>query len=76
MHIPHRGSGDETPSQIFEFGDRTLRQMAEHKTDQQIADALFLSRRTVNWHVRSILAKLDDPSRGDAVIKARADGLF
>ena len=53
-----------------------LRQMAEHKTDQEIADALYLSRRTVNWHVRSILAKLDAPSRGDAVIKARADGLF
>jgi DNA-binding CsgD family transcriptional regulator len=50
--------------------------MAEHKTDQEIAAALFLSRRTVNWHVRPILAKLDAPSRGDAVFKARANGLI
>ena len=27
MHIPHRGSGDELPSQIFALGDRTLRQI-------------------------------------------------
>jgi DNA-binding CsgD family transcriptional regulator len=53
-----------------------LRLLAERKTDQEIAAALFLSRRTVNWHVRSILAKLDAPSRGGAVLKARANGLI
>jgi DNA-binding CsgD family transcriptional regulator len=52
-----------------------LRQVAEHKTDQEVADALFLSLRTVNWHVRSILAKLDAPSRRDAILKARGAGL-
>jgi excisionase family DNA binding protein len=53
-----------------------LRQMAEQKTDQEIADALFLSRRTVNWHVRSILSKLDAPSRREAVVNARNAGLL
>jgi non-specific serine/threonine protein kinase len=53
-----------------------LREIAEQKTDQEIADALFLSRRTVNWHVRSILGKLDAPSRGAAVARARTDGLI
>ena len=53
-----------------------LRLAAEHNTDQMIADALFLSRRTVNWHVRSILAKLDCASRGEAVHRARNAGLI
>ncbi|MCA9878261.1 MAG: hypothetical protein KC442_10785, partial [Thermomicrobiales bacterium] len=53
-----------------------LRLVAEHNTDQQIADALFLSRRTVNWHVRSILAKLDCASRSESLIRARNLGLI
>jgi DNA-binding CsgD family transcriptional regulator len=41
-----------------------------------IADALFLSRRTVNWHVRSILARLGCATRGEAVARARNSGLI
>ena len=33
--------------------------MAEGKTDRGIADELFVTRKTVETHVRSILAKLD-----------------
>ncbi|MDQ3654065.1 MAG: response regulator transcription factor, partial [Chloroflexota bacterium] len=44
-----------------------LRLMANGQTNQQIADALFLSRRTVTSHVTSILAKLDLSSRTAAV---------
>ena len=32
-------------------------------------------RRAVQWHVRSILAKLEVTSRKDATIKARSRGL-
>jgi excisionase family DNA binding protein len=53
-----------------------LRLMAEHKSDRAIAEALFLSLRTVNWHVRAILAKLEATSRGDAVTRARGRGLL
>jgi DNA-binding CsgD family transcriptional regulator len=53
-----------------------LRLVAEHKTDQEIADALYLSRRTVNWHVRSILAKLGCKTRREAIIQAQAGGHF
>jgi DNA-binding CsgD family transcriptional regulator len=50
--------------------------LAEQWTDQEIADRLFLSRRTVSWHVRSILAKLDTTTRGEAIAKARGRGLL
>lgn len=52
-----------------------LRLLAEARTDREIAAALFLSPRTVNWHVRGILAKLGASSRREAVALARADGL-
>jgi excisionase family DNA binding protein len=45
-------------------------------TDQEIAAALFLSPRTVNWHVRSILAKLGAETRRDAVAQARIAGML
>jgi serine/threonine-protein kinase len=38
-----------------------LELMAEGRTDRAIADILFLSRKTVEAHVRSILQKLDLP---------------
>ncbi|MGH2614192.1 MAG: ATP-binding protein [Thermomicrobiales bacterium] len=49
-----------------------LRLVAAGKTDGEIADSLFLSRRTVNAHVAHILAKLDVPTRREAVARGRA----
>ncbi len=36
--------------------------VAQGKTDRGIADDLFVTRKTVEAHVRSILAKLDLPT--------------
>jgi predicted ATPase/DNA-binding CsgD family transcriptional regulator len=44
-----------------------LRLLAEGRSDREIADALFISRRTAMTHVARILAKLDVPSRTAAV---------
>ena len=52
-----------------------LRLLAAGHTDQQIADALFLSRRTVNAHVAHVLAKLDIRTRREAADRARVLGL-
>jgi ATP/maltotriose-dependent transcriptional regulator MalT len=44
--------------------------LAEGRTDRQIAEALFISPRTVAMHVSSILTKLGVPNRGGAAAVA------
>ena len=69
------GDRDGRPTEALTRRDRDiLRLLAVQKTDREIAETLFLSRRTVNWHVRSVLLKLKTgaTSRSDAVARARA----
>jgi DNA-binding CsgD family transcriptional regulator len=51
-----------------------LLMVSSGQTDREIAAALFVSHRTVNNHVASILAKLEAPSRRAAVSVARERG--
>jgi non-specific serine/threonine protein kinase len=57
-------------------GDLTTRErevlqlVSAGRTDRQIADALFVSRRTVNTHVTHILGKLGVSSRTEAAAEA------
>ncbi len=51
-----------------------LRLLTESRTDREIAETLYLSPRTVNWHVSTILAKLGVTSRRDVVIRVRGEG--
>jgi DNA-binding NarL/FixJ family response regulator len=53
-----------------------LCRVARGETDQQIADKLFLSRRTVSNHVSNILGKLAVTNRRDAVATAFRIGLL
>ncbi|HET9660468.1 MAG TPA: LuxR C-terminal-related transcriptional regulator [Thermomicrobiales bacterium] len=50
--------------------------LAEGMTNSVIADRLFVSSRTVDSHVGSILKKLQAPTRADAVESARVRGLL
>jgi non-specific serine/threonine protein kinase len=65
----HRGSGA--------MGDLTarerevLRLLADGRADREIGEALFISHRTVNAHVASILAKLGVSSRREAAALSR-----
>jgi len=52
-----------------------LRLLADGRSDREIAQALFLSPRTVSSHVGHILAKLDVPSRAAAIAQALRQGL-
>jgi predicted ATPase/DNA-binding CsgD family transcriptional regulator len=50
--------------------------LADGKTDREIGEALFLSRRTVENHVARLRAKLGVSTRAEAVKAARASGLI
>jgi DNA-binding CsgD family transcriptional regulator len=49
--------------------------LAEHLSDREIADRLFLSPRTVERHVGAILAKLEAPNRRYAAAYAAQHGI-
>ncbi|ANO53231.1 hypothetical protein BA177_13250 [Woeseia oceani] len=46
--------------------------LAEGRSNQEIADALFVSVNTVKTHLQSLYQKLDVARRGQAVEKARS----
>jgi DNA-binding NarL/FixJ family response regulator len=74
IEVPDRPSA--LPAVAVEWG-LTRRELdvlyllAEGWTDREIAETLFISRRTVNTHVSRLLAKLDVRSRREAVTRAR-----
>ena len=49
--------------------------IASDATNREIAQRLYLSKRTVEHHVSAILAKLEAPNREAAVARARKAGL-
>lgn len=59
-----------TPRQV-----EVLRLLARGWTDAQIADELFLSRRTVHAHLREIFRKLEVSHRSAATRYAMEHGL-
>ena len=54
----------------------TLRLLVSGMTDREIANALFISRRTASKHVSSVLRKLGQPTRTAAASQALRDGLI
>jgi DNA-binding CsgD family transcriptional regulator len=72
-----RGSGHLVyPAGLTEREVQVLRMVAEGKTNQDIADALFRSVNTVANHVRHILAKIDAANRTEAAAFAARHGLL
>ncbi len=53
-----------------------LRLIADERTNAEIADELFVARRTVDNHVSAILSRLGVESRHEAVDEAAARGLM
>jgi non-specific serine/threonine protein kinase len=73
-----REQADDPPAPLVDLSPReleVLQHMANGLSNQQIADALFLSLRTVTTHVTRILDKLRVSSRTAAVSIAIRNGL-
>ena len=62
--------GRRTPDVLSAREHDVLRLLAEGLTNPEIAERLFLSRRTVGHHVSSILHRLDLRSRAEAAAYA------
>jgi DNA-binding NarL/FixJ family response regulator len=71
-----RAADDDNPAQLTRRELEVLRHVAVGRTNREIAQELFLSPRTVDMHVRNLLAKLDCRSRVEASHRASELGLL
>ena len=74
-----RGPRESTRANAAQLTAReldVLNLLAEGHRNAEIAERLVVSRRTVDYHVSSILRKLDAHTRGEAVAEARRLGLI
>jgi DNA-binding NarL/FixJ family response regulator len=74
--VPARIAALGGPQRLTQRELEVLELVARGDTDQGIADQLYVSRRTINCHVASILSKLDVRSRTAAVMTAARIGLL
>jgi two-component system, NarL family, response regulator LiaR len=62
--------GQHEPEELTEREERVLQLLAQGMSNREIADALFVSDRTVQAHLTRIFAKLGVSSRLEAVLTA------
>lgn len=73
--VPER-HGDKALEKLTRRELDVLGELAAGKTNQEIANHLYLSENTVKYHVHSILEKLEMPSRRTAAIFAKEHGIL
>lgn len=66
----HRRAAPRAPGSLSKREEEVLRELCEGRTNEQIAERLFISKRTVEHHVSSILEKLGASSRAEAAAHA------
>ncbi len=76
FHRPRAVSIPQSPESLSPREMEVLRLMAEGARNQEIADTLFITVRTVKAHVSRILTKMNVQSRTQAVSRARELGLL
>ena len=73
--IQNQAGQESLVSTLTEREVEILQQVALGKTNQEIADELFLSERTVRTHITNILAKLRLSNRTQAALYALREGI-
>jgi DNA-binding NarL/FixJ family response regulator len=61
--------------ELTEREQEILNLIAQHRTNQEIAERLMLSQKTIRNHVSNIFTKLQVADRAEAIIRARDAGL-
>jgi NarL family two-component system response regulator LiaR len=72
------GARPDTPNAFTELSDRemeVLQQIAAGKSNNDIAEILFISEKTVKSHVSNILSKLHLADRTQAAVFAWREGV-
>ena len=73
--IQQQGGSQSDDNSLTEREIEILQKVAEGKTNQAIANELFLSERTVRTHITNILAKLGLSNRTQAALYALREGI-
>ena len=73
--IQRQGTAQADENALTEREIEILQKVAQGKTNQVIADELFLSERTVRTHITNILAKLGLTNRTQAALYAFREGI-
>ena len=66
---------EELHDQLTEREMEVLRMIAKGKSNQEIADELYIGVKTVKFHVTNLLAKLEVEDRTQAAIYTYQHGL-
>jgi two-component system NarL family response regulator len=72
---PNSATSDESPDRISERQIEVLQRIVQGQTNQEIADELFITERTVKYHIREILQKLHLRNRAQIVAYAVRTGM-
>ena len=75
QHVSGQSSQNDLPEPLTEREMDVLRLLSQGKTNKEIARQLFITERTVKFHVSSILGKLGAGNRTEAVTIAAQLGL-
>jgi DNA-binding NarL/FixJ family response regulator len=77
QHVAQASQSEAPPTYeaLTERETEILLEISQGKTNKEIAEALFISERTVKFHVSAILRKLDAANRTEAVKTAVQLGL-
>lgn len=89
MRLTHRRKVQEVPAPMFQRNDKTFEEsglskrelevlelMARGLSNQEIADALFVSLNTVKTHAANLFVKLDVRRRTQAIQRGKTLGLI
>ncbi len=77
--MKHLGAGSsaiaEFPADLTQREVEVLRLMASGKTNREISEELFISTKTVSYHLGNIFNKTDSSNRAEAASFATRHGL-